>query len=835
MSKVRGGQVFVEIGADPRKLFKALADLNKSIGKIGASMANLGTRMTAIGAAIGAPIGLATRQFALFDDAIRATAAVSQASGAELQKLNDKARELGATTSFTAVQVANLMTELGRAGFKPDEINAMTGAVLDLARATGTDAALSAGIMAASLRQFGLGATEATRAADVLTKAANSTFNTVEGLGESLKYAGPVAKSLGMSLEDTTAILGVLGNVGIQGSEAGTALRRLSVISAASGKELQDLFGITNVDAAGNLKPLVDILDEINTVTANMPVAERTAKMAKAFGLLGITSANVLSSSAGGVRGLADELRKAEGTAAKAAKEMDAGLGGALRIALSAVEGTALAIGDALAPSLQKMLQGVEAVATGLTKFVKDNEELVLTAAKGIAIFTGVGVALIGVGSAIQVVSFGIGGLLAAFSGVAAVVGTVLSPIGLLVAGVAAVVMLGPQIRGAFGGAFDGVADAAGAVGSSFRAMAADATVVFSDLASTASTTFGGIYEAIADGDLAGAMDVLWAGLKAGWLRGVEALMNYVDPWISLFQNTFTVLGAELYKTWDSMWTSVSNAFTTVGAVIQGAIDNVVNGVMASWDWLESGIRKSWNYIQSFFTKGYDLEAENKKVDDEMSARARKRELERPGVEGRSAEAEKKNAEASADLEDRKKEVDANTQKTVDEREAENRKRSAERRANTQAAETDLAQKTSGKRESRVRNDQFTKLMKDIEGATSMEALRGMYEEFDALSSTGRLTSGQTAALETALEDAQERVSKATSSMGGASPSQKIQAGAGAAAGESAQSSAEAAGTFSSVALGGLGIGSSLAQKQLDTLNAIEQNTRPGDDGLVAA
>lgn len=835
MSKVRGGQVFVEIGADPRKLFKALTDLNKSIGKIGQSMTNLGTRMTAIGVAIAAPIGLAMRQFAQFDDAIRATAAVSGASGAALQKLNDKARDLGATTSFTAVQVANLMTELGRAGFKPDEINAMTASVLDLARATGTDAALSAGIMAATLRQFGLGATEAGRAADVLTKAANSTFNTVESLGEALKYAGPVAKSLGLSLEDTTAILGVLGNVGIQGSEAGTALRRLSVISAGAGKELQDLFGVTNTDAAGNLKPLVDILDEINEATKNMPVAERTAKMAKAFGLLGITSANVLSQSADGVRGLADSLRGAEGTAAKAAKEMDAGLGGALRIALSAVEGTALAIGDALAPSLQSLLKGVESVATGLTKFIKENEALVVSAAKGIAIFTGVGLGLIAVGSAIQLASFAMGGLLTAFGGLAAVVGVVLSPLGLLVAGVSAVVMLGPQIRGAFAGALDGVADAAGVVGESFRSLASDASVVFSDLASTASTTFNGIYEAIADGDLAGAMDVLWAGLKAGWLRGVEALMSYVDPWISTFQNAFTILGAEIYKAWDSIWVGVSNSFNTFGAYLQGAFDNVINGVMAAWDNLEAGIRKSWNYVQSFFRKGFDIKKENQKVDSEMSARRRERELNRPGVEGRTEQARRENDQANRDLADRKKAVDENTQATVDQREAENRRRADERRANTQAAEADLQGKSKGKREQRTRNDQFTRLLKDIEGASSLDALRGMYEEFDALSSTGRLTSAQVATLETALEDAQERISKAGGSMGGGSPADQIRSGAGAAGGDAAKSTAEVAGTFSSAALGGLGFGSSLAQKQLDTLKAIEENTRVGDDGAVAA
>jgi TP901 family phage tail tape measure protein len=783
------GKVFVEIGADPTKFFAAVQRLNKSIGKIGASMQSVGTRMMGVGTAMAAPIALAARQFALFDDAIRMTAAVSGAAGTDLQKLNDTARQLGATTSFTAVQVANLMTELGRAGFSPDEINAMTGAVLDLARATGTDATQSAGIMAATLRQFGLGATEAGRAADVLTKAANSTFNTVEGLGESLKYAGPVAKSLGMNLEDTVAVLGVLGNVGIQGSEAGTALRRLSVIAAGSGEELQKLFGITNTDAEGNLKPLIDILDEINAATAGMPVAERTEKMAKAFGLLGITSANVLSSSAEGVRGLANELRNAEGTAARTAKAMDAGLGGSIRIALSAIEGTALAIGDALEPSLKSVVDTIAGVAGGITTFVKNNQELVVSVAKGIVTFVGLGGAIYGVGTALSVA--------------AAAFGFVLTPLGAIVA-----------LSGLFVGAIV-------ATGTTLQ-----------DLGSIATTAFSGIYAAIAEGDLAGAMDILWLGLYAGWLRGVETLMAAVDPWVSLFQNTFTYLSTAVLNIWDTMFTGIAQAGVSFVAPILGVVDNIVNSVMASFDAMVAAVRKSWNWVQSFIKRGYDLKKENEKVDSEMAARARQREIDRPGIEGRQRQAEDQRRIMGEDSARRQSQRNAEADQTYLDREQANAARAAARRAETQAAEDNVANASRGKRETRARNDQFSQLLKDVEGATTMDALRGMYEEFDALASNGRLTSAQMATLETALEDAQERVSKSGSSMGG-SPSQQIRDNAGAAAAESGQSSAEVAGTFSSMALGGLGFGSSLAQKQLDTLKAIEQNTRASEEGLV--
>jgi TP901 family phage tail tape measure protein len=788
---VRGGQVFIEIGADPKKFFAALSGLQKRIGQMGSALTNLGGKMAGVGTALALPIGLAMRNFAQFDDAIRATAAVSQASASELQRLTEVARNLGATTSFTAVQVANLMTELGRAGFSPKEIENMTGAVLDLSRATGTDAALSAGIMAATLRQFGLGATEATRAADVLTATANKTFNTVEGLGESLKYAGPVAKELGLSLEDTAAILGVLGNVGIQGSEAGTALRRLGVISAASGEKLQELFGISNQDAAGNLKPLITILDEINDVTANMPVAERTKRMAEAFGLLGITSANVLSKSAGGVSDLAAVLRTAQGTAAKTAKEMDAGLGGSMRITLSAIEGTALAIGDALAPGLQKLVDFIGQVATAVTGFVKENEALVISFAKGVAIFTAAGLAIAGIGAALTLVS--------------AAMAVVLSPVVLIVAGVAA-------------------------LGVAIAAMSGS----LSGLSAIASTTFGSIYDAIVAGDLSGAMDALWAGLYAGWLRGTESLMGAVDPWISMFQNAFTILGAEIYKTWDWTWTSIAGAFNTVGAVIQGAMDNVINGVMAAWDRLEAGIRKSWNYIQSFFKKGMDLKEENNKVDSEMAARARKRELDRPGVEGRVDAADKENKRKKDEMWARQDAVDANTEATMAERNAANQSNADARRAATQAAESRATALGRGSREKRAMNQQAEDLGGLVAKAGTLDSLRELSDEFHTLTAAGRLTTEQQDKLAIAFDDATERIMGDGATIAAGKKEVDPQALADAAAAARA-SQAEVAGTFSSVGLGGMGFGGSLQQRIADAAEETARNTRGiTDDGVVA-
>ena len=548
---IRMGGVFVEIGADAKaffamagavdkrlaklgsfgvgaglsSMFKTFNGISRSVENVGRSISGVGVKMAAMGAAVGAPMGLAIKQFASFDDAIRATAAVTGALGpdgaAALSMLTESARQLGATTSFTATEVANLMTELGRAGFSPTEINDMTGAVLDLSRATGTDATKSAGIMAATLRQFGLGAMDAAKAADVLTETANATFTSVEGLGESLKYAGPVAKSLGVSLEDTTAILGVLGNVGIQGSEAGTALRRLSVISAGAGGKLQELFGVSNVDAAGQMKPLVQILDEINTVTRDMPVGERTAKMAKAFGLLGITSANVLSQTAGGVVELAERLKNVDGVAAKTAKAMDAGLGGSMRLARSAVNDTAIEIGSALAPSLQTALAFVQDLANSITVFVKSNQQMVVDLAKTTALVIAGGVALAGLGAAIAMV----GGI----------IGAVLSPLGLLAAGIAALVVQSPELSAAF-------------------------MTTFGEVKSIASETMTGIYDAISGGDLGGAMNIAMTGMKSAFLTVAGEFLVAANDWATKFRNVFDDLGTSLFVGGNYLWTKFEQA-----------------------------------------------------------------------------------------------------------------------------------------------------------------------------------------------------------------------------------------------------------------------------------
>jgi TP901 family phage tail tape measure protein len=385
-----------------------LAKVQTQLRATAAIVGNIGAQMTAVGIGWSLPFAAAVAVFIPFSDAMKTVGAVSQASEKDLAMLTDTAKKLGATTSFTATQVAQMMTELGRAGFNPQQVNTMTSAVMNLARASGTEAAMASGIMAATLRQFGLEAMDAAHVADVLTHAANATFNSVESLGEALKYAGPVAKSLGMSLEDTVAILGTLGNMGIQGSEAGTALRRLSVLSAAEAGKMQEVFGVAFLDAAGNARPLVDVLGDVAGSLNGLASGERIGKMNEAFGLLGITAASVMAETTSDTIKLSKELQTLQGTAAKTAAQMDSGLGGSFRRFMSGVEGVAIALAEAIEGPLAAWMEWGAAMSQELIILVKHNQGMIQTLAYIGGVVLAVGGALIGFAAAAKLVAFGI-------------------------------------------------------------------------------------------------------------------------------------------------------------------------------------------------------------------------------------------------------------------------------------------------------------------------------------------------------------------------------------------------------------------------------------------
>jgi TP901 family phage tail tape measure protein len=405
----------------------------------------IGARLAGVSGAVAAGFGLSTRVFAGFDDRMRVVRAVTGATQEQFEALTDEAKRLGRTTSFTAGQVAEAMTELGRAGFDPTAILQSTEAVLALARATSTDLPRATEIAGAALRGFNLPASEMGRVSDVLTATANKSAQTLEDLFEAFKPVAPIAAEAGESMEDVAAAIGILANNGIKGSLAGNALARAykNLSSSAAQDELRR-FGVEAIDASGNLRPLADIINDLAKATQGLGTAERLAIFETLFGR-GQAAALKLASSGTAFDTLRDEIRDAAGIAVETAEQMDAGIGGAFRKLLSAVEGIAIAIGEAIEGPVRKVADVLAIFAGSITRLVNQNRELVATIAKITAIVLGVGVALVIAGTAIVGVGAVLGSLAAIASAagtavgiIGTVLGAMVSPIGLVIAGVAA-------------------------------------------------------------------------------------------------------------------------------------------------------------------------------------------------------------------------------------------------------------------------------------------------------------------------------------------------------------------------------------------------------------
>lgn len=423
-ANIRAGRAYVEVTAETSKLRANLNAAQSQLRDFGKACQGLGRDMMALGGALSLPFILAERSFAGFDDKMRLVQAVTSSTGEQFDQLTKTAQRLGRETSFTAQQVADAMIGLGRMGFNPSEILSAIDSVLNLSRATGTDLAESADIAANSLRIFGLEAEKMSQVSDVLTATANGSAQTLTDLFEGLKMAAPQAASCGESIEETCAALGVMANMGIKGSLAGTALRKAFVQFADTKVQamLREVGG-ESVDASGNLRKMATVMRDIAVATAKMPTAERLSFMKDVFDVRGMMSGISLTANIDEMDKFLARLKDVSGAADETARAMDRGIGGSFRLFRSAVEGTMNAVGEALTETLKPMTDDVTAVINTFTKWVEANRGLVTSVAATVASVAALGGALFVLGTTSRVLGTGVGVVSKAVSGVSGLFG----------------------------------------------------------------------------------------------------------------------------------------------------------------------------------------------------------------------------------------------------------------------------------------------------------------------------------------------------------------------------------------------------------------------------
>ncbi len=303
-----------------------------------------------------------------FDASMSNVAALSGTAGDKFDELRAKALEMGSTTKYTASQAADAMGYMALAGWNADQMMAGLPGVLNLAAAANMDLARASDIVTDTMTPFGLAASEAGRVSDVFAKTQATSNTTVEMLGEAMKYAASNADAFGMSIEQTSAVIGLFANSGLKGSMAGTTFTSMMTDMKNSMEDGAIAIGKANVslvDAQGNYREFPDIFKDIESATYGMSESERDAALSAVFqtrGMKGILA--LLKAGSEELYDYTEELENSTGAAEEMAETMQDNLKGDLTIFKSGVEGAAIALSDYLVPWLRKSVQWLTSAVT---------------------------------------------------------------------------------------------------------------------------------------------------------------------------------------------------------------------------------------------------------------------------------------------------------------------------------------------------------------------------------------------------------------------------------------------------------------------------------------
>ncbi|MDQ0268871.1 phage tail tape measure protein [Cytobacillus purgationiresistens] len=391
----------------------SMQQLGDRLNTVGSNMREKGAAVaisTGIAfAALAAPIKKAVETTMEFDSSMSKVAAISGASAGELKKLDKQARDLGASTVFMSSQVSEGMQYLALAGWKTNDIMAAMPGMLDLAAAGALDLGRAADITSDVMSAFGLSAENAGHAADVFAFAQANANTNVEQMGEAMTYLAPVANALGWELEESAAATMSLANAGVKGSMAGqafaTSLSRLAKPTSAMKKEMKKL-GMEFFDAEGNMKSLPNVMAEIEKGTKGMTKEQKSSTLSILFGAQAYKHwAILLEDGSKNLAKTTEELKNADGAAAKMAKTMMDNTRGKIIAFQSAVEGLQISLARQLTPELDKIVEkGTELVRW----FTSLDEATQKTIAKTAVVSAG----LLGVTAGVGALAMAIGGLL---------------------------------------------------------------------------------------------------------------------------------------------------------------------------------------------------------------------------------------------------------------------------------------------------------------------------------------------------------------------------------------------------------------------------------------
>ena len=365
----------------------------------GNQLTSVGDKMTGVGKkmsmAITAPIvaaGTASVKMAAdFEAQMDRVGAIAGATADEMDQLSESALELGANTSKSASEVAIGMENMAAMGFTTNEILGAMPGIISAAEASGADMAQTADVVAAALNSFSLEAKEASRVADVLAQSANQSAADITDLQYAFKYAAPIANSLGISMEELAASVGIMSDAGIKGEQAGTTLRGglIALLKPAEKtSQMMDAMGITVEDAEGKFVGLSGLIKNISEALKDQTDVQKLASLATIVGTEAASGfLTLMQAGPQKIDKMTKSLENSAGVSAETAAKMKDNLKGAIEELGGSIETASITIGNKLIPSIRK---GSEYIQDLVEKFSALSPE----AQKNILVMGGVAAAI---------------------------------------------------------------------------------------------------------------------------------------------------------------------------------------------------------------------------------------------------------------------------------------------------------------------------------------------------------------------------------------------------------------------------------------------------------
>ena len=569
-----------------------LKDVGSTIEGAGKKLLPVTATVTALGTA-------SVKAAADFEAAMSKVAAVSGATGSDLEALSKKAREMGSKTKFSASEAAEAMNYMAMAGWKTEDMLSGIEGVMNLAAASGEDLATTSDIVTDALTAFGLSAQDSGHFADVLAAASSNANTNVSMMGETFKYCAPIAGALGFSVEDTAEAIGLMANAGIKSTQAGTSLRTIMTNLSGEVKICGENIGevtVATTNADGSMRDLSDILADCRTAFSGLSESEKAAAAESLVGKNAMSGfLALMNAGEGDIAKLSGAIDNCNGAAQSMADTMNNNLEGQLTILKSQLQELAISFGEILLPAVKKIVGWVQGFIDVLNSLPDGVKETIVTVAL-IAAALGPVLIIIGkiitaVGTIMTIVPKIVGVIKTVQGSFAALNATMLAnPIVLIIAAIAALVAAfiylwntNEEFRQFWIDLWEDIKEIAVAVWEGLKEF-------FSAAWEAIRTTAETVWNAIA-----GFFTGLWEGIRNTFTTVVNAISSFLSTAWNTIQTVAT-----------TVWTAISTFFSTIWNGIKTVVTTVVTAISTflttAWNTIKTAITTVLNAIKTVFS-----------------------------------------------------------------------------------------------------------------------------------------------------------------------------------------------------------------------------------------